>query len=230
MSTRNKLQKFAEVLSFENVFENFDPKDNVLLGKGGEEVNIAEGWNKFFFKNDNPIVLELACGRGEYSLALARRNKDINYIGVDIKGARIWKGAKIALEENLTNIAFLRTRIEQIDNYFQESEVDEIWITFPDPFLKKSKSNRRLTSPFFLERYKKILKKSGIINLKTDSPQLYDFTMETLANDQRFDILYKNEDIYNAPLDFEDLEIKTYYEIKHLEDNRKIKFVRFKID
>ncbi len=229
MSTRNKLQKFAELLSFPNVFENFDPNNKILLGENGEEVNIQNGWDKFYFKNENPIVLELACGRGEYSLELARRNKNINYIGVDIKGARIWKGAKIAIEENIDNIAFLRTRIEQISDYFNRSEVDEIWITFPDPFLKKSKSNRRLTSPFFLDKYRNILKESGIVNLKTDSPELYEFTMETLNNDRRCKILYQNEDIYKSPLEFSELDIKTYYEKKHLEDNRKIKYVRFEI-
>ncbi len=229
MSTRNKLQKFAELLSFPNAFENFDPNNKILIGENGEEVNILNGWNKFYFKNKNPIVLELACGRGEYSLELARRNKDINYIGVDIKGARIWKGAKIAIEENIDNIAFLRTRIEQISDYFNKSEVDEIWITFPDPFLKKSKSNRRLTSPFFLDKYRNILKESGIVNLKTDSPELYEFTMEILNNDERCKILYQNEDIYKSPLEFSELDIKTYYEKKHLEDNRKIKYVRFEI-
>ncbi len=229
MSTRNKLQKFAELLSFPNVFENFDPNNKILLGENGEEINILNGWNKFYFKNENPIVLELACGRGEYSLELARRNKNINYIGVDIKGARIWKGAKTAIEENIDNIAFLRTRIEQISDYFNKAEVDEIWITFPDPFLKKSKSNRRLTSPFFIDKYRSILKESGIINLKTDSPELYEFTMETLNNDERCKILYQNEDIYKSPLEFSELDIKTYYEKKHLEDNRKIKYVRFEI-
>lgn len=229
MSTRNKLQKFAEVLSFPNVFENFNAKDNVLVGKEGEEVDYSIGWNKFFFNNDNPIVLELACGRGEYSLELARRYPNKNFVGVDIKGARIWQGAKFALEEELKNIAFLRTRIEHISDFFQKGEVDEIWITFPDPFLKKSKSNRRLTSPFFLDRYREILKEEGIVNLKTDSPQLFEFSKEVFSKDKKCNVLYIKDDIYKDELDFPDLDIKTYYEKMHLEDKRKIKYIRFTI-
>ena len=230
MSNRNKLEKFAEVLSFPNVFENFNPKNNILIGKNGEEVDYSTGWNKFYFHNSNPIVLELACGRGEYSLELARRNPDTNYIGVDIKGARIWKGAKTALEEKLNNIAFLRTRIEHISDFFQPEEIDEIWITFPDPFLKKSKSNRRLTSPFFLDRYRKILKKGGIVHLKTDSPELYEFSWEVISEDKRCKILYSNNDIYSGKLDFPDLDIKTYYENQHLKKNKTIKYLRFLIN
>ena len=229
MSTRNKLQKFAEVLSFPNVFENFNAKDRILVGKDGEQVDYSSGWNDFYFKNNNPIILELACGRGEYSLELARRNPDINYIGVDIKGARIWKGAKIALEENLHNICFLRTRIEHISDFFKPEEVDQIWITFPDPFLKKSKSNRRLTSPLFLERYRNILKNNGIIHLKTDSPELYEFTLEVISKDRNCNIIYKNSDIYSKQLDFSSLNIKTFYERSHLEKGRKIKYIRFSI-
>ena len=230
MSTRNKLQKFAEVLQFPNVFENFNPKDNILLGENGEPVDISKGWNRLYFKNDNPITLELACGRGEYSLALARKNPGRNYIGVDIKGARIWKGAKIALEEKLTNIAFLRTRIEHIDDFFHSGEIDEIWITFPDPFLKKSKANRRLTSAYFLDLYRKILKKSGIVHLKTDSPPLFEYTMETLNADNRCKVLYVNDDIYAGELQYPELEIKTYYELQHLANRRNIKYIRFTIN
>ena len=229
MSTRNKLQKFAEVLSFPNVFENFNTKDNILVGKDGAEVDYSVGWNNFFFKNSKPIVIELACGRGEYSLELARRYPEKNFIGVDIKGARIWQGATFALKEKLKNIAFLRTRIEHISDFFQKEEVDEIWITFPDPFLKKSKSNRRLTSPYFLNRYRELLKKDGIVNLKTDSPQLYEFSIEMLSDDKNCKILYKKDDIYKDELDFPDLDIKTYYEKMHLKDNRKIKYIRFTI-
>jgi len=229
MSTRNKLQKFAEVLSFPNVFENFNAKDNVLVGKNGQEVDYSVGWNNFYFKNNNPIVLELACGRGEYSLELARRYPNKNFIGVDIKGARIWQGATYALNEKLENIAFLRTRIEHISDFFQKEEVDEIWITFPDPFLKKSKSNRRLTSPYFLNKYRELLKKDGIVNLKTDSPQLYEFSVEIISEDKKCNILYQKDDIYKDELDFPDLDIKTYYEKMHLEDDRKIKYIRFTI-
>jgi len=230
MSTRNKLQKFAEVLSYPNVFENFNAKDKILVGKNGEQVDYSKGWRELFFNNSNPIVLELACGRGEYSLEMARRYPGKNFIGVDIKGARIWQGATFALEEKLDNIAFLRTRIERISDFFLEGEIDEIWITFPDPFLRKSKANRRLTSPHFIDHYRKILKKDGIVNLKTDSPQLYDYSLETISSDSKCKILYTNDDIYKDKLDYPDLDIKTYYEKMHLEDQRKIKYIRFNIN
>jgi len=229
MSTRNKLQKFSEILAFHNVFENFNAKDNILVGENGETVDYSKGWNSFYFKNSNPIVLELACGRGEYSLELAKRYPNKNFIGVDIKGARIWQGANFAIEEKLNNIAFLRTRIEQISTFFQNEEIDEIWITFPDPFLKKGKINRRLTAPNFIANYRKILKDGGVVNLKTDSPQLYEFSLEVIEADEKIKILYKNDDIYKDKLDFPDLEIRTYYENLHLEDSRKIKYLRFSI-
>ncbi len=230
MSNRNKLEKFAELLSFPNVFENFNPKENILTGKDGIQVDFTNGWNSFCFKNNNPIILELACGRGEYSLKLADRNPKNNYIGVDIKGARIWNGAKKALQENKKNVAFLRTRIEHIDDFFKPEEIDQIWITFPDPFLKKSKANRRLTSPYFIDKYRKFLKKKGIVHLKTDSPELYDFTMNVISKDNRCHIIYNNDDIYSTELDFPELEIKTYYENSHLKNGRKIKYIRFTIN
>ena len=170
----------------------------------------------------------MACGRGEYSLDLARQYPNRNFIGVDIKGARIWRGAQDALNEGLTNVAFLRTRIEIIGHFFGKGEPKEIWITFPDPFLKKSKSNRRLTSSWFLKQYKEILPKGAIINLKTDSPQLYEFTLEVLAEEEEYEIIYENFDIYSAPLIIPELETKTWYEKLHLADNRLIKFVQIK--
>jgi tRNA (guanine-N7-)-methyltransferase len=230
MASRNKLQKFAENLSFHNVFANFDPKNQILLGLNGIETDISSGWNNFYFKNLNPLILELACGRGEYCLALANNNPEANYIGVDVKGARIWKGAKQAIDSGLANIAFLRTRIENIGSFFKENEIDEIWITFPDPFLKKSKSNRRLTSPAFLDRYRNILKNKGIVHLKTDSPELFEYTLEILKGIDFVTVLYYNENIYSDKLEFQELEIKTYYEKMHLEDNRKIKYIRFEMN
>jgi len=230
MATRNKLQKFAENLGFPNVFENFDPKSDELRGLNGDLTDHSEGWNNFFFGNNNPIVLELACGRGEYSIALAALNPDINYIGVDVKGARIWKGAKKALDGNLSNVAFLRTRIENIENFFKPEEVSEIWITFPDPFLKKSKSNRRLTSPVFLGRYRNIMRKGGILHLKTDSDELYEFTVEVFDRDKNVNVLYRNEDIYADIPEFAELLIKTYYEIQHLSEGKKIKYIKFTLD
>ena len=229
MSKRNKLQKFAEVLSFPNVYENFDSSNPSLAGKNGEEVELKGKWASTHFGNNNPITLELACGKGEYTLGLAQYYPDRNFIGVDIKGARIWRGAKEALENSIQNVAFLRTRIEQITLFFAEDEVDEIWITFADPFLKEGKSNRRLTSPNFLRHYKKILKNGGIIHLKTDDPTLYGFTLETLANQKDFQLLYHDDDIYAKPLPIPELELKTFYEKKHLAAGKTIKYVRFQL-
>ena len=228
MARRNKLMKFAELVSFPNVYENYDAKNPGLVGKDLIEVDLKGKWCGDHFGNDHPLVLELACGRGEYSLGLARMFPEKNFIGVDIKGARIWKGAKIALENKMNNVAFLRTRIEQIDLFFELEEVDEIWITFPDPFLKDSKENRRLTSRNFLNRYKRILKKGGEMNLKTDSPELYAFTREVLDSSEDIEVIYDKDDIYSTPLDYPELELKTYYENMHLKDGRLIKFIKFR--
>lgn len=227
MSKRNKLKKFAELLSFPNVYENFDVKDPVLLGENGTPVQIKGKWNEFHFKNNKPITLELACGKGDYSIGLARLYPDRNFIGIDIKGARIWKGAGDALEEKLENVVFLRTRIEQITRFFEKDEIDEIWITFPDPFLKQTKANRRLTSSSFLSLYEKIIKPGGIIHLKTDDPTLYEFTLDTLSKVENYELLYHDDDIYNKPLPMPELDLKTYYEKKHLAIGRTIKYVRF---
>jgi tRNA (guanine-N7-)-methyltransferase len=229
MSKRNKLEKFAEVLSFPNTFENFDHSEPSLLGKNGKPVDLKGKWAADYFRNDHPITLELACGRGEYTLALARTCPERNFIGVDIKGARIWKGARIALEEGLTNAAFLRTRIEQLNYFFEAGEVHEIWITFPDPFPRKSKANRRLTAPNFLEVYRRVLAKDGLVHLKTDADSLYEFSLDTLRNDPRVHILYQDDDIYAKPLAYPELNHKTYYEHMHLEDGRTIKYLRFRI-
>lgn len=229
MSRRNKLQKFMEILSFPNVYENYNPKEPALTWVNSEIVERKGKWRALHFNNNNSLTLELACGRGEYSLDLGRRYPEKNFIGVDVKGARIWKGAKIALEEKLDNVAFLRTRIEQIDLFFAAAEVDEIWITFPDPFLSKSKANRRLTAPNFLEAYRKILKKGGIVHLKTDEEQLYEFTIDVLRQDEQVNILYQEEDIYSKDLIFPELSTKTYYEKMHLEKGKTIKYIRFTI-
>lgn len=227
MSRRNKLQKFAEVLSFPNVYENINPDHPTLGGLNGEPVEMRGNWVEQHFKNQNPLALELACGRGEYSLGLARLFPNRNFIGVDIKGARIWKGARAALGEKFANVAFLRTRIEQITHFFAPEEVDEIWITFPDPFLRNSKSNRRLTSLPFLERYAGFLKKGGLVHLKTDSAELYEFTLDVLAGQAAYRLLFHDDDIYAKPLPMPELEIKTYYEKMHLENGKAIKYVRF---
>jgi len=229
MGKKNKLKKFAEVFSFPNVYENFDPKAPQLLGQNGTKINLKGKWKSDHFKNNKSITLELACGGGEYTLGLAQMYPERNFIGVDIKGARIWKGAKKALENELNNVAFLRTRIEQITEFFDAEEIDEIWITFPDPYLKKSKKNKRLTSARFINTYRKILKKNGLVHLKTDEPNLFQFTLETLIEDEGTEILYHNSDIYTNPLLIPELEIKTFYEKMHLEDGRTIKYVQFTI-
>ena len=230
MSKRNKLQKFAELLTFPNVYENFNPMEPQLYGINGEPVSMKGEWASKHFGNDNPITLELACGRGEYTIGLARQNPHRNFIGLDVKGARIWKGARIALEKGLKNAAFLRIRIEQVANFFEPGEVSEIWITFPDPFLRKSKANRRLTAPRFLDAYKKVLRPGGLIHLKTDEPNLYEFTLEVLAEYPGAGILYQEEDIYSKPLPVPELELKTYYERMHLEEGKAIKYVRFRLE
>jgi tRNA (guanine-N7-)-methyltransferase len=230
MSRRNKLKKFADILDFPNVYENFDFHNPALTGVGNIDFDSKGNWNKEYFKNDNPITLELACGRGEYTLGLAQQYPDRNFIGVDIKGARIWQGATKALEDNLANVAFVRTQIEQIAEFFAKGEVAEIWITFPDPFLKDSKSNRRLTSPQLLPEYQKILPAGGIVQLKTDSTELYDFTLETLAEQDTYTLIYNSNDIYADDLIMPELELKTYYEGLHLKKGKKIKFIRMQLN
>ncbi len=218
--------KFAEVLEFPNVYENFNPKQPRLTATEGVYVDLKGKWASEHFKNENPIIVELACGRGEYSLALATDNHDKNYVGVDIKGARIWKGASRALKEGLSNVAFLRTRIEQVQLFFAKQEINELWITFPDPFLRKSKSNRRLTSIPFLDRYHPIFKDGGILHLKTDDPTLYEFSLETLRIHPTYTINYHSDDIYNGPLHIPELAYKTYYEAMHLKAGKTIKYIQ----
>ncbi len=230
MSKRNKLQKFADLRSFPNVYENFHHDNPQLLGIEGQEVELKGEWTEAHFKNQNPITLELACGRGEYTLALAERFPERNFIGVDIKGARIWKGARIALENEWHNAAFLRTRIEQITHFFAPGEISEIWITFPDPFLKKGKENRRLTSPRFLDEYRKILPAGGLIHLKTDSPELYEFTLEVLSSYEHAELLVDQDDIYSQELIMPELAFRTYYENMHLRDGKTIKYVRIRLN
>ncbi len=226
MAKRNKLQKFEQLNSFNNVFQNFNFEKPALVGAHGETIELKGNWVKEHFGNDKPLVLELACGRGEYSLALAEKYPDKNFIGVDVKGARIWKGAIIAKEKKLENVAFVRTRIEQLALFFGLGEVSEIWITFPDPFLKKSKANRRLTSKYFLDSYKNVLKEHAVCHLKTDNTMLYEYSLEVFE-EERVIVNYKNADIYSGPLYIPELEFKTYYEKMHLEKQLKIKYIQF---
>jgi len=204
-------------------FQAIDTYNNVLQ----YPENMKGNW-KDFFKNGNPITLELACGKGEYSVNLGREHRDRNFIGVDIKGNRIYTGAKTALTEGLANVAFLRTHIGQITGYFAKDEVAEIWIVFSDPFLKKGKEKNRLTHARFLHAYQQILKPGGIINLKTDSLVLYEFTLETIA--EQGCIIHQNiADIYGKGMATGPLAIQTFYEKMHLAEGRTIYYVSFSL-
>ena len=222
MGSKNKLKRFNENLKFSNLFQ---PNRDDLISNSFE---LKGKWNSFF-KNDNPIILELGCGKGEYTTELAKLNADKNYIGIDIKGARIWKGAKDSIQNKLNNVCFIRTQIELIDKIFDEKEISEIWITFPDPQLKIQRKKHRLTNSKFMSLYKKILKSNGKINLKTDSEFLHGYTLG-LIEGMGIDPIFSNHDIYsnnNAPV--EALKIKTFYEKKFIK-SKKITFLKFKFD
>ena len=229
MARKNKLRKFAEVLSFPNVYECYNFEQPQLIAAGMVPVQLRGQWNTEHFKQDRPVTLELACGGGEYTVGLARQYPERHFIGVDIKGNRLWKGAKQAIEEGLDNAAFLRTRIEIIAEFFAPGEVDEIWITFADPFPRPSKENRRLTSAFFLQQYRKILKPGGLVHVKHDDPDFYQFTLDTVAADPKCELLYHNNDIYSGPLETPELAMKTLYEEMHLAKGKRIKYVRYRL-
>ena len=219
---KDKLKRFAENRSFacfvEPEFEQMLRTDHPLKGR----------WHADFFHNDNPIVLELGCGKGEYTVALAARNPDKNFIGVDIKGARMWRGAKTATETGMTNVGFLRARIEFITSLFAEGEVSEIWITFPDPQLKSRRAKKRLTSPIFLEYYAQLLATDGWINLKTDSQHLYNYTQAVIAQcGLRCEVA--NNDIYGSGYADEVLSVKTAYETVYLQRGLPITYTRFSL-
>lgn len=219
---KDKLKRFAENLTFgcmvQPEFDEVFRRDHPLKGR----------WRADFFRNDNPIVLELGCGKGEYAVALAERNPDCNYIGVDIKGARMWRGAKTATERGLQNVGFLRTRIEFIDSLFAPGEVSEIWITFPDPQLKSRRAKKRLTSPLFLERYARVLAADGFINLKTDSQHLFDYTSAVV---ERFGLpcAMANRDIYGTGCADGILSVRTAYEETYLRRGLPITYIRFSL-
>lgn len=212
--TKRKLERFAEIGTFSNVFQ----KDARMKGQ----------WNKDYFKNNNPIVLELGCGRGEYTIEMARTFPEKNFIGIDLKGNRIWRGSKTAVEENLHNVAFLRIQIELILDYFNEHEVSEIWITFPDPQPQISREKKRLTSPRFLNYYKKILKSDGLIHLKTDNNSFFDYTLR-IIEEEKLTLIRHTDNLYNSDLLNELLSIKTTYESRYLREGKNIHYLCYSI-
>ena len=203
-------------------------RDNVL--EPGKELftQIRGHWNELYFPRSQPITVELACGRGEYSVALAAKFKDRNYIGVDIKGDRIWKGSTMAVEQQLTNIGFLRTNILMIESFFAPGEVDEIWLTFPDPRPRKRDIKRRLTSPRFMEMYKRILRPGGTIRFKTDNTGLFNYTLETLSERKDVEDLRHTDNVYASDLRDECHDIRTRYEEMFAEKGETIKYLRFR--
>lgn len=210
---QKKLQRFAEIKALKNVLEFPD--------------NMPGKW-KNHFKNDNPIILELACGKGEYTVSLAHMYPEKNFIGVDVKGNRIWVGAKKSLESKLENAAFLRTQIEMIENYFSKNEVAEIWITFPDPQPRNSKASKRLTHPRFLRAYKTFLRPESIIHLKTDSPQLYNFT-KTVIDLFDLKLIADIDDVYAGANISDELKIKTHYEQLDIAQSHKVFYLGFSL-
>jgi len=220
LGSKNKLKRFRENETFTNVIQ--PSREEILQG-----FTLKGKWSTFF-KNNNPIVLELGCGKGEYTLALAKRNQNINFIGIDIKGARFWRGAKTAIEEHLTNVAFIRTQIELIDLCFAENEIYEIWITFPDPQIKFKRTKHRLTNPDFLKKYQHVLTSEGVVHLKSDSEFLHGYTLGLLQQNNH-EILYAHHDIYNNSYAPEEATlVKTFYEKQFLEQAKSITYIKFR--
>jgi tRNA (guanine-N7-)-methyltransferase len=215
---KNKLKKFADMNGYPHVFQY---PFAALQEKG---FGMKGGWNARFFKNDHPIVLELGCGKGEYTVGLAKLYPNINFIGVDIKGARMWTGAKASLEAGLTNVAFLRTHIELLEYFFEQGEVSEIWLTFPDP--QMGKTNRRMTSARFMQLYGKVLKTGGIIHLKTDSNFLFKYTQAVIGKN-RLPTIFQTDDLYHSGYVDEILNIQTFYEQQWLARGLSIKYIKF---
>ena len=220
MGSKNKLKRFKENETFINVIQ--PTREGIVSG-----YHLQGKWNDVF-GNDNPICLELGCGKGEYTVALARKNPDVNYIGIDIKGARFWRGAKTALEDGLENVRFIRTQIELVDQVFSEDEIDEIWITFPDPQIKYQRSKHRMTNQSFLSKYKHILKPNHFVNLKTDSEFMFGYTLGLLEGLGEI-IDYAHHDIYSNPEAPKDVvQTQTFYEKQYLEKKKSITYLKFR--
>jgi tRNA (guanine-N7-)-methyltransferase len=222
LAPKNKLQRFAENLTFDNLFQY--RYEELLQG-----FPLKGNWGKSFFKNDNDIILELGCGKGEYTVGMARMHPDRNYIGMDIKGARMWRGLKTADEEGLHNVAFIRSRINLAGFFFDKDEVSEIWITFPDPQPRQIKTSKRLTAPNFLQLYAQFLKPGGIIHLKTDNIIFYEYTLDVIL-ENNLKLLYSNDDVYGTGLESEVTSIQTFYEKKWLDHGTKIKYLKFQLE
>jgi tRNA (guanine-N7-)-methyltransferase len=209
-------------------FRAIEERANVIEPTKSLYQEIKGKWSTDYFKNSNPITLELACGRGEYTVGLGSQFPLRNYIGVDIKGERIWKGSSLAVEQALVNVAFLRTQILMIENFFEPGEVDEIWLTFPDPRPRKRDIKRRLTSPRFIELYKKLTRPGSYVRLKTDNTALFEYTLEEIQSRQDIDDLRYTFDIYNSDLRPECFDIKTRYEQEFATKGETIKYLRFR--
>lgn len=214
---RSKLDKFRDNEQSHHVIQQGKPLFDRISGR----------WGQMYFGNDHPIVVELACGRGEYTVGLARIFPDKNFIGVDIKGPRIWRGSRIAGEENLKHVAFLRTQIQNLDRFFGADEIDEVWITFPDPRPKLRDERRRLTHPRFLAMYRQLVKPAGLIHLKTDNQALFEYSLETIANTEGARLLDHTFDLYQSELIDRHYGIRTYYESIYLEEKVPIKYLTF---
>ena len=222
MGSKNKLKRFNQNLTFPNVIQ---PSREELIEN---KFPLKGNWRKDFFKNENPIVLELGCGKGEYSVYLAKENLHKNFIGIDLKGARLWAGAKESLTLELTNVAFIRAQIELVSDLFSENEIDEIWITFPDPQIKYKRTKHRLTNPQFLAKYKNILKPEGFIHLKTDSEYMHGYTLGLLEG-MGIEVEYAHHDLYTNPYAPKEASaVQTYYEKIYLEENKPITYLKFK--
>ncbi len=221
MGSKNKLKRFRENETFPNVIQ--PTREEVI-----HHFSYKGKWHSFF-KNKNPIILELGCGKGEYTLALAKQNPHKNYIGIDIKGARFWRGAKTAIENKMSNVAFVRTQIELIDFIFGENEVDEIWITFPDPQIKYKRTKHRMTNTSFLKKYYSVLKKQGLMHLKTDSEFMHGYTLGVLHGENH-EVIYANHDVYkNGGAPEEVTNVQTFYESQYLEKEKAITYIQFRL-
>lgn len=216
---KNKLKHFAENETFPMFIQ--PSLEEVKAG-----FHLQNNWSSRLFRNNNPIIIELACGKGEYTVGLARKYQDKNFIGIDKKGARMWRGMKTAVEESLPNVAFLRTRIDFLDQCFGKQEISEIWITFPDPLQKYKKSKSRLTSPYFLNLYASILIPDGKIHLKTDNIDLFKFTLDKISEFNHH-VIFQTDDLYSSEIKNDACEIQTFYELKFREKGLTIKYIIF---